>query len=101
MLFRPQYPEAPTLPSAHAVTSVAPAQHGHAPACSCQHAAQPPARRMAPSIGLSAGTVGAVVTVGIVLTALLAAVAIAAVSVALAAVVIRSLLSGQRSHRRR
>lgn len=101
MLFRPQYPETPALPPTHVTTSVAPAQPGHAPACSCQHSAQPPARRAAPSIGLSAGTVGAVVAVGIVLTALLAAVAIAAVSVALAAIVMRSLLTSERGHRRR
>ncbi|MFC0599502.1 hypothetical protein [Streptomyces palmae] len=102
-MFRPQYPEAPTLPSAHVISSAVPAaQHSYVPACSCQHTAAPmSARRVAPSIGLSAGTVGAVVTVGIVLTALLAAVAIAAVSVALAAVVMRSLLTSQRGHRRR
>ncbi|WP_435861974.1 hypothetical protein [Streptomyces sparsogenes] len=90
-MFRPQYPEAPAPPSVHLV----PGQHSHAPACSCQHAPAPaPARRMVPEV--SGGTVAAVVTVGIVLTALLAAVAITAISVAVAAVVMRSLLTNQR-----
>ncbi|MGW3570282.1 hypothetical protein ACWDSL_41550 [Streptomyces sp. NPDC000941] len=94
-MFRPKFPEAPALPSAHVISPSVPAvQHSHAPACSCQHTAPAPAHRMVP--GVSAGTVAAVVTVGIVLTALLAAVAITAVSVAVAAVVMRSLLSNQR-----
>ncbi|MFD8869484.1 hypothetical protein ACFV1F_35045 [Streptomyces sp. NPDC059590] len=95
-MFRPKFPEAPALPSAHVISPSVPAvQHGHAPACSCQHtpAAPAPAHRMP---GFSAGTVAAVVTVGIVLTALLAAVAVTAISVAVAAVVMRSLLSSQR-----
>ncbi|MFH8808257.1 hypothetical protein ACH4GZ_13545 [Streptomyces hygroscopicus] len=88
-MFRPQYPETPAPPSAHL------GQQGYAPACSCQHTAAPaPARRMVPEV--SGGTVAAVVTVGIVLTALLAAVAVTAISVAVAAVVMRSLLSSQR-----
>ncbi|KAK1180547.1 hypothetical protein B7755_021830 [Streptomyces sp. NBS 14/10] len=96
-MFRPKFPEAPTLPSAHVISTSVPAvQHGHAPACSCQHTApvSAPARRVVP--GFSGGTVAAVVTVGIVLTALLAAVAVTAISVAVAAVVMRSLLSSQR-----
>lgn len=97
-MFRPKFPEAPALPSTHVISPSVPAvQHGHAPACSCQHTAPAPApaHRMP---GVSAGTVAAVVTVGIVLTALLAAVAVTAISVAVTAVVMRSLLS---SHRRR
>ena len=96
-MFRPKFPEAPTLPSTHVISPSVPAvQHGHAPACSCQHTAPAPApaHRMVP--GLSAGTVAVVVTVGIVLTALLAAIAVTAISVAVAAVVMRSLLSNQR-----
>ncbi|SEC32796.1 hypothetical protein [Streptomyces melanosporofaciens] len=97
-MFRPKYPEAPT-PSIVHPTAVPAAQHSPAPACSCQHAPAPasaPTRPAGALSGLNAGTVGAVVTVGIVLTALLAAVAVTAVSVAVAAVVMRSLLASQR-----
>ncbi|MEU5031377.1 hypothetical protein [Streptomyces milbemycinicus] len=96
-MFRPKFPEAPTLPSTHVISPTVPAvQHSHAPACSCQHTAPAPApaHRMVP--GFSGGTVAAVVTLGIVLTALLAAVAVTAISVAVAAVVMRSLLGSQR-----
>ncbi|MEU5108777.1 hypothetical protein AB0H07_42115 [Streptomyces sp. NPDC021354] len=96
-MFRPKFPEAPTLPAAQVISPSVPAvQHGYAPVCSCQHtaAASAPTHRMVP--GFNAGTVAAVVTVGIVLTALLAAVAVTAISVAVAAVVMRSLLSSQR-----
>ncbi|MFJ2199386.1 hypothetical protein [Streptomyces violaceusniger] len=96
-MFRPKYPQAPTPSIVHVSTAVPAAQHGHAPACSCQHApASAPARPAGVLSGISAGTVGAVVTVGIVLTALLAAVAITAISVAVAAVVMHSLLASQR-----
>ncbi|MEU5268074.1 hypothetical protein AB0G77_05880 [Streptomyces hygroscopicus] len=72
-------------------------QPSHAPACSCQHTTAPAPTRPAGALrGLNAGTVGAVIMVGIVLTALLAAVAVTAVSVAVAAVVMRSLLASQR-----
>ncbi|QKV93609.1 hypothetical protein HUT19_19125 [Streptomyces sp. NA02950] len=96
-MFRPKYPETPTLPTVHLPGSATPAtQRPHAPAaCGCQHTSAPAPRRT-PLLGLNAGTVGAVVTVGIVLTALLAAVAVTAISVAVAAVVMRSLLTGQR-----
>ncbi|WP_432014998.1 hypothetical protein [Streptomyces cucumeris] len=94
-MFRPKYPETPTLPTTHLPAPAA--QHHHAPAaCGCQHTPAPASQ--APSLGLNAGTVGAVVTVGIVLTALLAAVAVTAISVAVAAVVMRSLLTSQRRH---
>ncbi|MEU1668731.1 hypothetical protein ABZ547_35160 [Streptomyces sparsogenes] len=96
-MFRPKFPEAPALPSAQVIGPSVPAvQHSHAPACSCQHTAPAPApaRRVVP--GIRGGTVAAVVTVGIVLTALLAAVAVTAISVAVAAVVMRSLLGSQR-----
>ncbi|MDT0548621.1 hypothetical protein [Streptomyces lonegramiae] len=96
-MFRPKFPEAPALPSTHVISPSVPAvQHGQAPACSCQHIAPTPApaHRMVP--GFSGGTVAAVVTVGIVLTALLAAIAVTAISVAVAAVVMRSLLTNQR-----
>ncbi|WP_086711041.1 hypothetical protein [Streptomyces antimycoticus] len=96
-MFRPKYPEAPTPPIVHVPTAIPTAQHHHAPACSCQHTTAPAPTRPAGALnGLNAGTVGAVVTVGIVLTALLAAVAVTAVSVAVAAVVMRSLLASQR-----
>ncbi|MBD3007086.1 hypothetical protein [Streptomyces sp. 5-10] len=96
-MLRPKYPEAPTPSIVHVPTAVPTAQHSHAPACSCQHApALAFARPAGPLSGINAGTVGAVVTVGIVLTALLAAVAVTAISVAVAAVVMRSLLTSQR-----
>ncbi|QKV97755.1 hypothetical protein HUT19_22820 [Streptomyces sp. NA02950] len=92
---RASYPEAPTLPTVHVPGPTAPAaQHHHAPACACQNTPAPAPRT--PLLGLNAGTVGAVVTVGIVLTALLAAVAVTAISVTVAAVVMRSLLTSQR-----
>ncbi|MFE0674521.1 SpdD protein [Streptomyces sp. NPDC058867] len=75
-MFRPQLPEAPHLP-----TIITP-----------QHQAPVPSagRPFTPYVG----AVAAVVVVGIVLTALLAAVAVTAVSVAIAAVVLRSLVTG-------
>ncbi|MGV9849953.1 hypothetical protein ACWDWU_14450 [Streptomyces sp. NPDC003442] len=89
-MFRPKYPEAPKPSIVHVPTAVPTAQHHHTPACSCQHTHAPAPTRPAGALsGLNAGTVGAVVTVGIVLTALLAAVAVAAV-------VRRSLLASQR-----
>ncbi|MBB5934477.1 hypothetical protein [Streptomyces zagrosensis] len=98
-MFRPKYPQPPASPTSYAIDHAT--RRDRAPACSCQQPAPPsPARRIAPSLSVGAGTVAAVVTIGIVLTALLAAVAIAAVSVALAAVVIRTLLTGQH-HRHR
>ncbi|WHX19620.1 hypothetical protein QFW82_22520 [Streptomyces malaysiensis subsp. malaysiensis] len=96
-MFRPKYPEAPKPSIVHVPTAIPAVQHGHAPVCSCQHTTVPaPARPAGALSGLNAGTVGVVVTVGIVLTALLAAVAVTAVSVAVAAVVMRSLLASQR-----
>ncbi|MEU8872836.1 hypothetical protein AB0D24_17005 [Streptomyces javensis] len=96
-MLRPKYPEAPKPSIVHVPTAVPAAQHHHAPACSCQHTPAPaPTRPAGVLSGLNAGTVGAVITVGIVLTALLAAVAVTAVSVAVAAVVMRSLVASQR-----
>ncbi|MGR3936079.1 hypothetical protein [Streptomyces sp. BRA346] len=90
-MFRPKYPEAPT-PTIVQTPPAAPAvQHSQAPACACQHA---PAA--APWLGPSARTVGVVLAVGVVVTALLAAVVVTAISVAVAAVVMRSLLTSQR-----
>ncbi|WP_063729877.1 hypothetical protein [Streptomyces sp. RTd22] len=89
-MFRPKYPEAP-------VPSTAPAgQHSHAPACSCQHASAAAPAQQTPWLGPTARTVGAVLAVGVVVTALLAAVVVTAISVAVAAVVMRSLLTSQR-----
>ncbi|KNE83191.1 MULTISPECIES: hypothetical protein [Streptomyces] len=78
----PQYPDSPTPPPAYR----------HAPADPA------PIRRAGPSISVSTGAVVALITGGVVLTALLAAVAVSAISVAVAAVVLRSLL---REHHRR
>jgi hypothetical protein len=69
---------------------------GHETACLCAHTPAPPARRIAPAVGLGVGAVAAVVLVGVVLTALVTAVAVGAVSVAIAAVVLRSLLGSTR-----
>ncbi|NJP73984.1 SpdD protein [Streptomyces sp. C1-2] len=82
-MFLPKYPDSPTPPPAHTHTPADPA----------------PVRRALPSVSISTGTVVAVITGGVVLTALLAAIAVSAISVAVAAVVLRSLLREQ--HRRR
>ncbi|RNL71735.1 SpdD protein [Streptomyces sp. I6] len=81
-MFLPKYPDSPTPPPAHPHTA----------------ADQAPARRPVPQISVSTGAVAAVLVGGVVLTALLAALAVTAVSVAVAAVVLRSLLRDQ--HRR-
>ncbi|MGW8972668.1 SpdD protein [Streptomyces platensis] len=94
MLFRPQLPPAPTA-SMH-IAGSSPITHAPAPACSCQHTAGPvmtPRRSLPP---VSTGAVAAVLVGGVVLTALLTAVAVSAISVAVAAVVLRSLLTHQR-----
>ncbi|MET7884905.1 SpdD protein [Streptomyces avermitilis] len=83
-MFLPKYPDNPTPPPTHTHTPTDPA-----PA---------PVRRSLPSISLDQKTVAAVLVGGVVLTALLAAVAVTAISVAVAAVVLRSLL---RDHHRR
>ncbi|EGG48180.1 hypothetical protein SGM_1475 [Streptomyces griseoaurantiacus M045] len=82
-MFLPKYPDSPTPPPAHTHTPADPAA----------------VRRALPSVSISTGAVVAVITGGVVLTALLAAVAVSAISVAVAAVVLRSLLREQ--HRRR
>ncbi|MEV7813322.1 SpdD protein [Streptomyces flaveolus] len=79
-MLRPKLPDLPTLPTSNAVSST---QHSHAPVPSA-------GRSLAPWVG----AVAAVAVVGVVLTALLAAVAVSAVSVAIAAVVLRSLVTG-------
>ena len=81
-MFLPKYPDSPTPPPVHTHTPADPA----------------PMRRALPSVSISTGAVVAVITGGVVLTALLAAVAVSAISVAVAAVVLRSLL---REHHRR
>ncbi|MEU9982243.1 SpdD protein [Streptomyces sp. NPDC050856] len=91
-MFLPKHPGSPTPPPAYPHTVVD----------------QVPARRPVPQISVSTGAVVAVLIGGVVLTALLAAVAVTAVSVAavavtsvsvaVAAVVLRSLLRDQ--HRR-
>ncbi|MFD7872905.1 SpdD protein [Streptomyces sp. NPDC059766] len=81
-MFLPKYPDNPTPPPAHI----------HTPTASA------PVRRSLPSVSIDQKTVAAVLVGGVVLTALLAAVAVTAISVAIAAVVLRSLLRDQ--HRR-
>ena len=82
-MFLPKYPDSPTPPPAHT----------HTPTESAT-----PVRRSLPSVAIDQKTVAALVVGGVVLTALLAAVAVTAVSVAVAAVVLRSML---RDHHRR
>ncbi|MFI8070411.1 SpdD protein [Streptomyces sp. NPDC086033] len=82
-MFLPKYPDSPTPPPAHTHTATTD---------------QAPARRSLPSVSIDQKTVVALVVGGVVLTALLAAVAVTAISVAVAAVVLRSLLRDQ--HRR-
>ncbi|MEU2876060.1 SpdD protein [Streptomyces sp. NPDC007070] len=81
-MFQPKYPDSPTPPPVHTHAPTDPA----------------PVRRGLPSLSVDQKTVAAVLVGGVVLTALLAAVAVTAVSVAIAAVVLRSLL---REHNRR
>ncbi|MFI0513015.1 SpdD protein [Streptomyces sp. WSLK1-5] len=82
-MFLPKYPDNPTPPPAHTHTA----------------ATEPaPTRRALPTVSIDQKTVAALVVGGVVLTALLAAVAVTAISVAVAAVVLRSLLRDQ--HRR-
>ncbi|GHD38169.1 SpdD protein [Streptomyces galbus] len=83
-MFLPKYPDTPTPPPAHTRTSA--------------DVVAPTRRPTLPAVSVSTGAVVAVLTGGVVLTALLAAVAVSAVSVAIAAVVLRSLL---REHNRR
>ncbi|MER6011449.1 SpdD protein [Streptomyces bluensis] len=80
-MFLPQYPDNPTPPPAHT----------HTPA-----AGPAPVRSSLPQVSVSSGAIAAVVVGGVVLTALLAAVAVSAISVAIAAVVLRSLIRDQR-----
>ena len=83
-MFLPKYPDSPTPPPAHT--------HTHTPT-------EPtPVRRSLPSVSIDQKTFVALVVGGVVLTALLAAVAVTAISVAVAAVVLRSML---RDHHRR
>ena len=88
MLFRPQLPDTPQLPASSPASAVT-QQHASTPLT-------PAPRRSLPSV--STGAMGLVLLGGVVLTALLTAVAVSAISVAVAAVVLRSLLGAQ--HRR-
>ena len=81
-MFLPKYPDSPTPPPAHTHTPTETA----------------PVRRSLPSVSIDQKTVVALVVGGVVLTALLAAVAVTAISVAVAAVVLRSMLRDR--HRR-
>ncbi|WP_406008399.1 SpdD protein [Streptomyces sp. NBC_00637] len=83
-MFLPKYPDNPTPPPTHTQAPTDPAPV--------------PVRRSLPSVSIDQKTVAAVLVGGVVLTALLAAVAVTAISVAIAAVVLRSLL---RDHHRR
>ncbi|MER7645138.1 SpdD protein [Streptomyces sp. NPDC126522] len=80
-MFLPKYPDNPTPPPTHTHTPANPT----------------PVRRSLPPVSIDHNTVVALVVGGVVLTALLAAVAVTAISVAIAAVVLRSML---RDHRR-
>lgn len=82
-MFLPKYPDSPAPPPAHTHTPT------DIPV---------PVRRSLPSVSIDQKTVVALVVGGVVLTALLAAVAVTAISVAVAAVVLRSML---RDHHRR
>lgn len=64
-MFLPKYPDSPTPPPAHTHTPADPM----------------PVRRSLPAVSISPGVVAAVVVGGVVLTALLAAVAVSAISV--------------------
>lgn len=75
-MFLPKYPDSPTPPPAHTHAPTEPA----------------PVKRSLPSVSVDQKTVVALVVGGVVLTALLAAVAVTAISVAVAAVVLRSML---------
>jgi len=77
-VFLPKYPDNPTPPPVHTHTPTA-----TDPA---------PMRRSLPSVSIDKNTVAFVLVGGVVLTALLAAVAVTAISVAVAAVVLRSML---------
>ncbi|MDX3350875.1 SpdD protein [Streptomyces sp. ME02-6979A] len=79
-MFLPKYPDSPTPPPAHTHTPTETA----------------PVRRSLPSVSIDQKAVVALVVGGVVLTALLAAVAVTAVSVAVAAVVLRSMLRDYR-----
>ncbi|MBD3933148.1 SpdD protein [Streptomyces chumphonensis] len=93
MFFRPELPTPPQVPAQpHAAV--------HPSLCSCQTASPIPAATRTASPSLLSGRSGAVVGVllgGVVLTALLTAVAVTAVSVAITGVVLRSLLTSQRN----
>ncbi|MFR0358606.1 SpdD protein [Streptomyces sediminimaris] len=78
----PKYPDSPTPPPAHT----------HAPTDPI------PVRHSLPSVSIDRNAVVALVVGGVVLTALLAAVAVTAISVAVAAVVLRSLLREHHRH---
>ncbi|AZM47505.1 SpdD-like protein [Streptomyces sp. WAC 06738] len=98
-MFRPKYPAAPVVPTVPAVVE----QQHTAPPCGCQHAPPParPALRLSPTgllVAVGGGT-SVVLVVGTVLVSMLLAVAISAASVAICAVVLRSLLSNQHTHR--
>ena len=95
-MLRPKLPDSPPAPTTYAPVPVI---HDHATACSCPQsaAAAPASRQWMPSV--STGAIAAVVVGGVVLTALLTAVAVSAISVAVTAVVLRTLLNSQRTHR--
>ncbi|MFI1655482.1 SpdD-like protein [Streptomyces sp. NPDC020472] len=85
----------------HHTADVAPCNHHHAPAAPALVPAPSSTVRLTPAslAVVVAGGVGAVLVVGTVLVSMLLAVAVSAVSVAVCAVVLRSLLNGQRRHR--
>ncbi|MEU8980988.1 SpdD protein [Streptomyces sp. NPDC048309] len=82
-MFLPKYPDSPTPPPSHTHTPADPT----------------PVRRSLPPISIDNKAVAALLVGGVVLTALLAAVAISAISVAIAAVVLRSMLRDHHTRR--
>lgn len=111
-MFRPRIPTMPTPTGivAPLVHSAPIEQRDHATACACQHTAPAPAVVPAPAapsaptvrltptglLAVVGGGAAVVLVVGAVLVSMLLAVAITAASVAVCAVVLRSLLNGQR-----
>lgn len=108
-MFQPRIPVNP-LPTGVVIPLAQPTPSTDIEPTACNHHHAPaPAPAPAPSsavrltpAGLAvvvAGGVGAVLVVGTVLVSMLLAVAVSAASVAVSAVVLRSLLNGQRRHR--
>ncbi|MFF3545901.1 SpdD-like protein [Streptomyces platensis] len=102
-MFRPKVPTNPTptgLVTPSAVEPTVPVQHTPPPAPVAPSATRP-AVQLTPgtAVALVGGGTAVVLVVGTVLVSMLLAVAISGVSVAVCAVVLRSLLASERTHR--